>query len=56
MAGAIGGGGLGNLAIRFGLYSRKTDIMVISIIAIIILVQGVQLIGNKVAKSINKEQ
>ena len=56
MAGAIGGGGLGTLAIRFGLYSRKTDIMVISIIAIIILVQGVQLIGNKVAKSINKEQ
>lgn len=55
MAGAIGGGGLGNLAVRFGLYSRKTDIMVISIIVIIILVQGVQFLGNRISKIVNKK-
>jgi len=55
MAGAIGGGGLGNLAIRFGLYSRKTDIMIASIIVIIILVQGIQFLGNRISKIVNKK-
>ncbi len=49
MAGAIGGGGLGNLAIRYGLYRFQTDIMVTSVIIIIILVQGVQYLGNRLA-------
>ncbi len=40
MAGAIGGGGLGNLAIRYGLYRFQTDVMIASVIVIIILVQG----------------
>ncbi|NLY84908.1 MAG: ABC transporter permease [Tissierellia bacterium] len=55
MAGAIGGGGLGNLAIRFGLYSRKTDIMIASILLIILLVQGIQFLGNKLSKLVNKK-
>lgn len=55
MAGAIGGGGLGNLAIRFGLYSRKTDLMIVSILLIILLVEGIQFLGNKISKSINKK-
>lgn len=55
IAGAIGGGGLGNLAIRFGLYSRKADIMTVAIIAIIILVQGIQFLGNSISKKINKK-
>ncbi len=55
MAGAIGGGGLGNLAIRYGLYGFKTDIMVVSVIIIIILVQGIQLFGNKLAHKLNKK-
>lgn len=55
MAGAIGGGGLGNLAIRFGLYSRKIDIMIISIMLIILLVEGIQFLGNKISKSLNKK-
>lgn len=54
MAGAIGGGGLGNLAIRFGLYKFETDIMVIALIVIIILVQGVQYIGDSLALKIDK--
>ncbi|MBU5292671.1 methionine ABC transporter permease [Anaerosalibacter bizertensis] len=55
MAGAIGGGGLGDLAIRYGLYRFKTNIMVASVIIIIILVQGIQFLGNKIAISIDKK-
>lgn len=55
MAGAIGGGGLGNLAIRFGLYRFQTDIMIVSLIVIIILVQGVQFLGNYISLKINKK-
>lgn len=54
MAGAIGGGGLGNLAIRYGLYGFQTDIMAVSIIIIVILVQGVQFLGNHIALKIDK--
>ncbi|MBS4534828.1 ABC transporter permease [Clostridium sp. D2Q-14] len=56
MAGAIGGGGLGDLAIRYGFYRFQGDIMIISVIVIIILVQGVQLLGNKIAISLNKNR
>ncbi|NMB07054.1 MAG: ABC transporter permease [Tissierellia bacterium] len=55
MAGAIGGGGLGDLAIRFGLYRFQTDIMIISVIIIILLVQGIQYLGNKLASTVNKK-
>lgn len=55
MAGAIGGGGLGDLAIRFGLYRFQTDIMVFSVIIIILLVQGIQYIGNRLAIKVNKK-
>lgn len=46
MAGAIGGGGLGDIAIRYGYQRFKTDIMIYSVIAIIILVQSIQGSGN----------
>jgi len=55
MAGAIGGGGLGDLAIRFGLYRFQTDIMIVSVVIIIILVQGIQLIGNNISATINRK-
>lgn len=55
MAGAIGGGGLGDLAIRFGLYRYETDIMIVSVIIIILLVQSIQLFGNSISASINKK-
>lgn len=46
MAGTIGAGGLGDLAIRFGYQRFKTDIMILSIVVIIFLVQIIQTIGN----------
>lgn len=56
MAGAIGGGGLGDVAIRFGLYkSGEKHNMYISLIIIILLVQGVQFIGNKIMLKIDKK-
>ncbi|WP_353093358.1 methionine ABC transporter permease [Tissierella praeacuta] len=55
MAGAIGGGGLGNLAIRFGLYKFQTDVMIGALIVIIALVQGVQFLGNYISLKINKK-
>lgn len=55
MAGAIGGGGLGDLAIRFGLYKWQKDVMFMALIVIIALVQGVQFLGNYISKKINKK-
>jgi D-methionine transport system permease protein len=55
MAGSIGGGGLGDLAIRFGLYRFQTNVMVIAVIIIIILVQSVQFVGNTISAKLNKK-
>ena len=55
MAGAIGGGGLGDLAIRHGYYGRKKDIMYAAVLVITILVQGVQFLGNHLSLKINKK-
>lgn len=46
MAGTIGAGGLGDLAIRFGYQRFKVDIMIYAVIVIIILVQVIQSLGN----------
>ncbi|HNX22510.1 MAG TPA: methionine ABC transporter permease [Spirochaetota bacterium] len=50
MAGIVGGGGVGDLAIRFGYYRYQTDVMITTVIALIILVQGVQSAGDYAAK------
>jgi len=46
MAGAIGGGGLGQVAISYGYQRFQTDIMIVTCIILIIVVQGLQLLGN----------
>ena len=52
MAGAIGGGGLGDVAIRYGYQRFQVDIMIISVISIILLVQIVQFTGNTIVSNI----
>ncbi len=47
MGGAIGAGGLGDLAYRFGYQSFQTDVMVVTVILLLILVQILQMIGDK---------
>ncbi|KYN77946.1 methionine ABC transporter permease [Clostridium sporogenes] len=54
MAGAIGGGGLGDVAIKYGYYRFKTDIMIYTVITLIILVQVIQSLGNAVYRKLNK--
>lgn len=54
MAGAIGGGGLGDLAIRYGYQRFRPDIMIATVVILIVLVQLVQLMGNALAARLNK--
>lgn len=49
MAGAIGGGGLGDLAIRYGYQRFRPGIMAAAVIVIIVLVELIQVIGNKIS-------
>jgi D-methionine transport system permease protein len=52
MAGAIGGRGLGDLAIRYGYYRFRTDVTIAAVIIILILVEGVQIAGTLISRSL----
>lgn len=54
-AGAIGAGGLGSLAIRYGYMRYRDDIMIATVLVLILLVQGVQVLGNLIAKKIDRK-
>ena len=56
MAGAVGGGGLGDIAIRYGYYRYQSDIMLITVVIIVVLVQLFQLIGNRLSKQLDKRR
>ena len=55
MSGLIGGGGLGDLAIRYGYQRFRPEIMLATVIILIVLVQVVQFAGNLLAKRLNKK-
>ena len=52
MAGAIGGRGLGDLAIRYGYYRFRTDVTIAAVIVILILVEAVQITGTVISRSL----
>lgn len=54
MAGAVGGGGLGDLAIRYGYQRFRPEVMLATVIILIVLVQLVQFVGNTLAKRLDK--
>ena len=54
MAGAIGGGGLGDLAIRYGYQRFRPEVMLATVVVLIVLVQAVQFVGNTLAKKLDK--
>ena len=54
MAGIVGGGGVGDLAIRYGYYRYETQVMIVTVVALIILVQVVQMLGDWLAKRADK--
>ena len=56
MAGAIGGGGLGDLAVRYGYQRFRGDVMFATVIILILLVQGVQMVGGVLAKRIGQRR
>ncbi|HIW37046.1 MAG TPA: ABC transporter permease [Candidatus Treponema faecavium] len=52
MAGAIGGGGLGDLAIRYGYQRFRTDVMIAAVVVILVLVELIQLAGTKISAAL----
>lgn len=54
MAGAVGGGGLGDLAIRYGYQRFNTPVMIATVVLLIVLVQGMQMLGDRAARRISK--
>lgn len=56
MAGTVGGGGLGDIAIRYGYHRYEVDIMIVTVILLIILVQIFQTIGMKAASRVDKRK
>lgn len=56
MAGALGGGGLGDLAIRYGYQRFRVDIMIATVIVLIAQVQIVQSLGNSISRKLNKNK
>lgn len=56
MAGVVGGGGLGDIAIRYGYYRYQTDIMFTTVILLVVLVQIFQTIGMRMSNKLDKRK
>lgn len=54
MAGIVGGGGLGDIAIRYGYYRYDSSIMWVTVVLLIVLVQLTQYVGMKLSKKLDK--
>ncbi|BDG09839.1 methionine ABC transporter permease [Anaeromyxobacter paludicola] len=56
MAGAVGGGGLGDLGIRYGYQRFQPEVMIAVVIVLIVLVQGLQSAGDRLARRLDKRR
>lgn len=56
MAGTVGGGGLGDIAIRYGYYRYQVDIMIVTVIILVLLVQLFQSIGMLISKKVDRRR
>ena len=56
MAGFVGGRGLGDIAMRYGYYRYETDVMLVTLVLIVIIVQVFQEVGMKIAKRCDKRR
>jgi len=54
VAGVVGGGGIGDLAIRYGYYRFQTDVMLITVAILVAIVQAIQFSGNRIAARLDK--
>ena len=56
MAGTVGGGGLGDIAIQYGYYRYETEIMIVTVVVLVALVQILQSIGMMVSRKLDKRK
>lgn len=56
MAGTVGGGGLGDIAIRYGYYRYETDVMLVTIVILVVLVQVLQGIGMMISRKLDRRR
>lgn len=56
MAGTVGGGGLGDIAIRYGYYRYESDIMIVTVVLLVLLVQLFQSVGMLIANRLDKRK
>ena len=56
MAGTVGGGGLGDIAIRYGYHRWQADIMIVTVVLLVLLVQLFQSIGMMIANRLDKRK
>ena len=54
MSGVIGGGGLGDLAVRYGYQRFETDVMVVTVVLLLVLVYAVQVLGDQVVARLTR--
>lgn len=54
VAGLVGGGGIGDFAIRYGYYRYETDLMIFTILLIVVFVQVLQFAGNLIVRKLDK--
>lgn len=54
MAGAVGGGGLGDIAVRYGMHRYEYDVMILTLVLIVVIVQVIQVAFDLIAKKIDK--
>ena len=54
MAGVVGGGGLGNIAIQYGYYRNNLEILFVTVILLVLLVQILQMLGTRLSKKLDK--
>ena len=56
MSGTVGGGGLGDIAVRYGYYRWQTDIMIITVVLLIVIFQIIQNVGTKISQRSDKRK
>lgn len=56
MAGTVGGGGLGDIAVRYGYYRYEKEIMIVTVVLLVVLVQIFQTVGMKIANKLDKRR
>ena len=55
MSGQVGGGGLGDLAIKYGYYRYETEIMILAVVLMIVLVQLLQMAGDRLVRHFTRK-